>query len=118
MKIRFLLSFGLLLIVAVVAIPQRNKELKAPLIGYEEVPAISTVAEGEFRARIDNDESEIRYELKYSDLEGEVLQSHIHFGQEGVNGGIVVFLCSNLGNGPAGTPPCPPPQATRPWLFR
>jgi hypothetical protein len=25
-----------------------------------------------------------------------------------VNGGISVFLCSNLGNGPAGTQPCPP----------
>ena len=24
-----------------------------------------------------------------------------------MNGGIVVFLCSNLGNGPAGTPACP-----------
>jgi hypothetical protein len=24
-----------------------------------------------------------------------------------VNGGISVFLCTNLGNGPAGTQPCP-----------
>jgi hypothetical protein len=24
-----------------------------------------------------------------------------------VNGGIFLFLCSNLGNGPAGTPACP-----------
>jgi hypothetical protein len=29
-----------------------------------------------------------------------------------VNGGISVFLCSNLGNGPAGTQPCPPAPAT------
>ena len=29
-----------------------------------------------------------------------------------VNGGISVFLCSNLGNGPAGTQPCPPGPAT------
>jgi hypothetical protein len=29
-----------------------------------------------------------------------------------VNGGITVFLCSNLGNGPAGTQPCPPSPAT------
>ena len=40
-----------------------------------------------------------------------VLQAHIHFGQEAVNGGISAFLCSNLGNGPAGTQPCPPPPA-------
>jgi hypothetical protein len=29
-----------------------------------------------------------------------------------VNGGITVFLCTNLGNGPAGTQPCPAPPAT------
>ena len=34
-------------------------------------------------------------------------QAHIHFGQFAVNGGISVFLCSNLGNGPVGTPECP-----------
>ena len=27
-------------------------------------------------------------------------------------GGIVVFLCSNLGNGPAGTPACPASSGT------
>jgi hypothetical protein len=36
-----------------------------------------------------------------------VLQSHIHFGKPAVNGGISIFLCTNLGNGPAGTQPCP-----------
>lgn len=25
-----------------------------------------------------------------------------------MNGGIFLFLCTNLGNGPAGTPACPP----------
>jgi hypothetical protein len=82
------------------------------LIGYEEVPAVSTVASGEFRARISRDESELAYTLSYADLEGAVQQAHIHFGQFGVNGGISVFLCSNLGNGPAGTPACPDPPAT------
>jgi len=33
-------------------------------------------------------------------------------GQEGVTGGVSAFLCSNLGNGPAGTQACPPPPAT------
>ncbi len=41
-----------------------------------------------------------------------MLQAHIHVGQSGVNGGIAVFLCSNLGNGPAGTQACPPSPAT------
>ena len=38
-------------------------------------------------------------------------QSHIHLGQKDVSGGVSVFFCSNLGNGPAGTPPCPQPAA-------
>jgi hypothetical protein len=36
-----------------------------------------------------------------------VTQAHIHFGKEHVTGGIIVFLCTNMGNGPAGTPACP-----------
>jgi hypothetical protein len=112
MKIRLLIVFVLFLVVVAVAVPQRFREIKATLLGYEEVPAVSSTGDGEFRARVLNNESEIRYELKYSELEGNVQQAHIHFGQHSVNGGIVVFLCSNLGNGPAGTQPCPPPPAT------
>jgi len=80
-------------------------QVKAHLEGFQEVPSVSTVAEGDFVARIGQET--IEYTLSYGDLEGNVLQSHIHFGQTSVNGSIVVFLCSNLGNGPAGTQACP-----------
>ena len=43
----------------------------------------------------------------------DVTQAHIHFGQRGVNGGVSVFFCSNLGNGPAGTQALPPRTAGR-----
>jgi hypothetical protein len=36
-----------------------------------------------------------------------VTQAHIHFGKSRDSGGILVFFCTNLGNGPAGTPACP-----------
>ena len=36
-----------------------------------------------------------------------VTQAHIHIGQKGVNGGISVFLCSNLDDPSAGTQACP-----------
>ena len=88
------------------------KRIKETLTGYEEVPSISTRATGVFSGRIDNQESKLDWTLSYSDLEGAVQQSHIHFGNKGVNGGITVFLCTNLGNGPAGTQPCPAPPAT------
>lgn len=77
------------------------------LQGFEEVPAISTPATGRFTARINHEAETIDYELSYSGLQGSITQAHIHFAQKGVNGAIVIFLCSNLGNGPAGTQACP-----------
>ncbi len=94
------------------AVAGGGKDFKTDLNGFEEVPSVSTVAGAEMRAEVNRAGTELRYRLAYRDLEGAVQQAHIHLGQEGVNGGIVVFLCSNLGNGPAGTPPCPPAPAT------
>ncbi|HET7809692.1 MAG TPA: CHRD domain-containing protein [Steroidobacteraceae bacterium] len=77
------------------------------LVGYQEVPALSTTARGRFVAWVDTRANTLTYRLKYDALEGDVTQAHVHFGQHGVNGGISFFLCSNLGNGPAGTQACP-----------
>ena len=85
--------------------PHELKEVT--LNGYEENPDISTAGWGSFEAEIAKDEQSIEYTLSYSALEGNITQSHIHFGKRAVNGGISMFLCSNLGNGPAGTPACP-----------
>ncbi len=62
---------------------------------------------GCFTARVSNDESEIRWELSFSPLESDVTQAHIHFETSTNNGPVIVFLCSNLGNGPEGTQACP-----------
>lgn len=102
-----------LLSVSTVALTQGFKKISEFLNGYEETPsAVSTTGNGTFNARISNDGSRIDWELTYSDLEGAVQQAHIHFGQKSVTGPISVFLCTNLGNGPAGTQPCPAPPAT------
>jgi CHRD domain len=91
----------------------RHSVLREQLSGYEEVPlALSTTGTGRFRATINDDAQEIRYSLSYADLEATVTQAHIHFGSESQVGGISVFLCTNLGNGPAGTQACPPQPAT------
>lgn len=84
----------------------------SPLSGYEENPDLSTTGTGSFEARLNRDGTSLHYELSYSDLEGTVQQAHVHFGKYAINGGISYFLCSNLGNGPAGTPPCPVPSGT------
>jgi hypothetical protein len=88
------------------------KRISEILTGYEETPsAVSTTGGGTFTARISTDATRIDWELSYSDLEGAVQQAHIHFGQKSVTGPISAFLCTNLGNGPAGTQPCPAPPA-------
>jgi hypothetical protein len=90
-----------------------ERDFDTDLQGFEEVPAISTVGGGSVHAEVNRAGTEIHYTLSYRNLEGNVLQSHIHLGQERVNGAIVVFLCTNLNNGPAGrTQECPPPPAT------
>ena len=85
--------------------------LKADLSGYQEVPSVSTQGSASFTADVSSDGTSIAWELSYANLEATVQQSHIHFGQRSVNGGISVFLCTNLGNGPAGTQACPPAPA-------
>lgn len=71
----------------------RAEDFKAKLIGYEEVPAVATPASGEFRAKFDKKNQTFDYTLTYSDVQGTVQQAHIHFGQKGVNGSIVIWLC-------------------------
>ena len=90
------------------AIAGDRAKLRTSLSGYEEVPAVSTTGGGEFRAAIDRDSDRSSTSSRIGGHRGhDVTQSHIHLGQEGVNGGIAVFLCSNLGNGPAGTQALP-----------
>ena len=79
--------------------------VSAELTGFEEVPAIMSLGRGTFTATINT--NSIAYRLTYEKLESNVTQAHIHFAQTSVNGGIMVFLCSDIGNGPPGTPLCP-----------
>jgi hypothetical protein len=102
-------SISLLLLLGIPTVAHAEN-LRIDLTGFEEVPALSTAASGKFSATISD--TQITYELRYADLEGAVQQAHIHFAQAAVNGAIVAFLCTNLGNGPAGTQPCPGAPAT------
>jgi hypothetical protein len=94
-----------------------TQEYDAQLSGFFEIGplnnntgAILTNGSGKLTLTIEKNAAE--YSLNYSGLTSNVTQSHIHFGQEHVAGGIFVFLCTNLGNGPAGTPACPSGNGT------
>jgi hypothetical protein len=92
----------------------RGNRLRADLIGFNEVPSVSTPASGRFRATIVRNSlgepEAIEYTLTFSGLSSAVQQSHIHIAQPGVNGGIVLWLCQAVARAPAGAgnvPECP-----------
>jgi hypothetical protein len=110
MKSRFLTRAipGAIAAAALAALPvQASDNLDADLNGFNEVPTLSSPAKADFDAKINRDETQIDYRLTYSGFVTNVLQAHLHLGRRAVNGGIMVFICSNLANGPVGTPLCP-----------
>ena len=105
-----LVAFVLMLL----SVPARAQEYSAKFSGFQEVGglgagetgAILSTGQATLKLMLDKTAQTLTYSLTYSGLTN-VLQSHIHFGKKHVAGGIMVFFCSNLGNGPAGTPTCP-----------
>jgi len=95
------------------ALATGGRSVHERLSGYNETPlALSTTGSGKFDGSFSRFSGKFTYKLSYRDLEGAVTQAHIHFGTESQTGGISVFLCTNLGNGPAGTQACPAAPAT------
>ena len=81
----------------------------ARLVPVQEVPSVSSAARGWVTLVVDEAEQTISYE----GLEGPVVQAHIHTGQFGANGGIMVWFCGTAAQpGPAGTPVCPASPGT------
>lgn len=111
------LMFAVVLGLAVVPASSDNgkrRKFEAELKGINEVGtgigAVSTVASGSFRATVSEDGTTISYRLRYSNLEGDITQSHIHVGQFHTAGGISVWLCKTdalPGPTPDLTPLCP-----------
>ena len=91
----------------------KAEQIGALLTGYEESPSVSTTATGEFTATIAPDGKSFQYTETYSGLQAPVTQSHIHVGQLGVNGSIVIFLCQTSANpDPTGLAPHCPQEGT------
>jgi len=89
--------------------PDRDRAvvLKGGISGFQQVPSFSSPGKGRFKAKINRERTEVKYKLSYADMEGDVFMAHIHFGQAGVNGGIMVWFCGDPNAG------FPPPDAIR-----
>jgi hypothetical protein len=91
-----------------------NDQFSASFSGFQEIGALNnstgailSPGHGALSLNIDKGNRIIKFTLTYSGLSAPVTQSHIHFGKRHVAGGVMVFFCSNLNNGPGGTQPCP-----------
>ena len=90
---------------------------KARLRGLNEVPPVATEATGSFTGTLSADGSTLNYTVTYTNLNAQILFSHIHFGFPKEAAGIMVFLCGPaagaMGGPPAGFPNPPAcPDAT------
>jgi hypothetical protein len=70
---------------------QAKDHFKATLSGEEEVPPVDTDTEGRATLSLNKSETEIEFQLRVEDGE-RITQAHIHCGDVGVNGPVVVFL--------------------------
>jgi hypothetical protein len=89
-------------------------DFSAAFSGFEEVGALNSETGAIFSPgqatldlHLDRQARTITFKLTYSGLSAPVAQSHIHFGKRHVPGGVMVFFCTNLNNGPSGTQACP-----------
>jgi hypothetical protein len=73
----------------------------ASLNGYQEVPTIYSNGTGTFNARLISNGTILTYELSYKNLTS-VTTAYIGFGEPGIAGGVIAYLC-----GGGGLPACP-----------
>lgn len=119
MRRNFLASAFLGAAVLVLSVSANAQRFSGTFSGFNELGAqnnetgaILSEGKGTIKLKLDKSNNSITYELTYSGLSSAVTQSHIHFARVHSPGGIMVFFCTNLGNGPAGTPACPPTEGT------
>ena len=111
---RYLLAIVSVTALLLVSFASANaQQFSAKLSGFNEIGGLGAgetgaiLSEGQGTLTATLNSASLTYTLTFSGLSSNVTQAHIHFAKEHVAGGIFAFLCTNLGNGPAGTPACP-----------
>jgi hypothetical protein len=68
----------------------------ATLTGAQEVPPVTTTATGQGWVVISTDNTTITYFISYQGLSGAVVASHIHLGNVGANGGVMLPFTASV----------------------
>ena len=80
----------------------QKRDFETDLIGYEEVPAVSTTGGGQVDAEVNRAGTELRYELRYRNLESAVRSAHPLRRSRTSTAASSSSSARNLGNGAAG----------------
>lgn len=91
----------------------RQRSFSTQLDGWQEVPSQVTTGRGSFRAKL-IDADTIEFWLRYSGLQGDATQAHIHIGSHHENGAVSAWLC---GTGGTAQPACPLREGEVHWFI-
>ena len=83
--------------ISATAVPAGGTDYRAHLAGRNEVPARDTNAQGQVLFSLSDDGLSLSYKLIATNIDN-VFGAHIHIGEAGVNGPVVVALYDNPGN--------------------
>lgn len=96
-----ILTVAMVVLVSVALVQaQTLSDETAVLSGLNENPPLVSLGSGQFKIHLEGEVAQ--YELVYNNLTA-VTQAHIHLGNPGTNGSVIVFLCSNSPNAPTPT---------------
>jgi hypothetical protein len=101
-------------VLALSAAGAQAEHFHAKFSGFQELGALNAetgavLSDGTATLDLDLDRAAqtLTFKLTFANLSTPVTQAHIHFGKNHVPGGVIVFFCTNLNNGPTGTQLCP-----------
>jgi hypothetical protein len=79
-----------------------NRSFSAHLTGDQEVPAVATKATGQAIFKLSKDGNSLSYKLIVANIETTVIFGHLHLGEAGKNGPVVVDLVGRTDASPQG----------------
>ncbi|SFQ76530.1 CHRD domain-containing protein [Hymenobacter arizonensis] len=79
-----------------------DRSFSAHLSGDQEVPAVPTNATGQANFKLSKDGNSLSYKLIVANIRTTVIFGHLHLGNAGTNGPVVVDLVGRTGPSPQG----------------
>jgi hypothetical protein len=101
---KLLIAAGVFAMSATAAMAMDNDmKLRADMTGFQQSPPVISPGKATFVGTYYKQGGYINYTINWQNLSSNLNEAHIHFGQAGVNGGVMVVFCDPNKPCPAGT---------------